>query len=67
MRHHRMHGHGRPGCGPRPGHDMPVDREEWLARLEEHQRDLEQRTADVADLIRRLRTEPSEPAGATTV
>jgi hypothetical protein len=45
---------------------MPVDREEWLARLEEHQRDLEQRTADVADLIRRLRTDPSEPAGTAT-
>jgi hypothetical protein len=42
-----------------------VDREEWLARLEEHQRDLEQRTADVADLIRRLRTDPAPPAPET--
>jgi hypothetical protein len=40
-----------------------VDRETWLRRLEEHQRDLEQRIADVADLIRRLRHEP-EPAQA---
>jgi hypothetical protein len=45
-----------------------VNREEWLARLEEHQRDLEQRTADVADLIRRLRTDPeSAPAETATV
>jgi hypothetical protein len=32
---------------------MP-NREEWLRRLEEYQRDLEQEVADVADLIRRL-------------
>ena len=31
------------------------NREEWLARLEEHQRDLEQELADVADIIRRLK------------
>jgi hypothetical protein len=30
---------------------------EWL---EEYQRDLEQEVADVADLIRRLRTEPQQ-------
>jgi hypothetical protein len=42
-----------------------VDREEWLARLEEHQRDLEQRTADVADLIRRLRADPASPSPET--
>jgi hypothetical protein len=42
---------------------LPLDREQMLARLEEYQRDLEQRTADVADLIRRLRDEPA-PSGA---
>jgi hypothetical protein len=58
MTHHRPH-----HCGPRGrrGMRLPLDREQMLARLEEHQRDLEQRTADVADLIRRLR---DEPAGA---
>jgi hypothetical protein len=32
-------------------------REEWLSRLEEYQRDLEQEVADVADMIRRLKEE----------
>jgi hypothetical protein len=63
---HRAH-HQR-GCGPGRGPrgmraPFSVNREEWLARLEEHQRDLEQRTADVADLIRRLRQDP-EPQTA---
>ncbi|HYY63061.1 MAG TPA: hypothetical protein VE688_00500 [Gaiellaceae bacterium] len=55
-RHHRGHG----GC--RPGRRFP-DAETLLRRLEEYQRDLEQETADVADLIRRLKegkTETSE-------
>ena len=30
------------------------NRDDWLRRLEEYQRDLEQELADVADLIRRL-------------
>ena len=38
------------------------NRDELLQALEEHQRDLEQEVADVADLIRRLREE--QPAGA---
>jgi hypothetical protein len=39
------------------------NREEWLRWLEEYQRDLEQETADVADLIRRLREQDAgEPA-----
>jgi hypothetical protein len=38
---------------------MP-NREEWLRRLEEYQKDLEQEVADVADLIRRLREEQTE-------
>ena len=58
-RHGRRHGHGR-GCGPSGPPRGPFDRQEWLARLEEHQRDLEQETADVADLIRRLRQERPE-------
>jgi hypothetical protein len=42
------------------------NREELLERLEEHQRDLEQEVADVADLIRRLREEqPAEQQPAT--
>jgi len=51
-RHHR---HG--GCSR--GRRFP-DAETLLRRLEEYQRDLEQETADVADLIRRLREEKTE-------
>jgi hypothetical protein len=58
-----------PGFGPwafrgRPG------REEWVQRLEEYQKDLEQEAADVADLIRRLKADvpgteqPTETASA---
>jgi hypothetical protein len=64
---HRHH-HGR-GCGRGPGRGpfgpRSFNREEWLARLEEYQRDLEQETADVADLIRRLKEE--RPAGTAEV
>ena len=31
------------------------NREQWLSRLEEYQRDLEQELADVTDVIRRLK------------
>jgi hypothetical protein len=43
------HGHfrGRPGFR---GHRRFPSREEWLRRLEEYQRDLEQEIADVADV-----------------
>jgi hypothetical protein len=51
--HGRRHGHGR--CG-QFGRRFPTS-EELLKALEEHQRDLEQEVADVADLIRRLREE----------
>jgi hypothetical protein len=54
------HGHGHGGHGLH-GRRFP-NREEWLRALEEHQRDLEQETADVADLIRRLKDEPAETA-----
>jgi hypothetical protein len=58
---HRAHHHcGKGPKGPRRGERaFSVNREEWLTRLEQHQRDLEQRTADVADLIRRLRQDPA--------
>ena len=56
--HRRHHRHG--GCG---GFGRRVgNREEWLKRLEEYQKDLEQEVADVADLIRRLREEKAETA-----
>ena len=56
--HHRRHG----GCG---GRRRFPSSEELLSALEEHQRDLEQEVADVAELIRRLREERSKEA--TTV
>lgn len=58
-----MHGRrfrGRGGCGPHGRHHRFPNREEWLSRLEEYQKDLEEETADVADLIRRLREEKPE-------
>lgn len=62
------HGHGhRRGCGPSGPPRRPFDRQEWLARLEEYQRDLEQETADIADLIRRLKEERPGDAATTTV
>ena len=57
-----MHGRrsrGRGGCGPHGRRRFP-NREEWLSRLEEYQKDLEQEVADVADLIRRLREEQAQ-------
>jgi hypothetical protein len=52
----RRHHHCRRGRGRRR---FPSS-EELLKTLEEHQRDLEQEVADVADLIRRLREEKAE-------
>ena len=58
------HGHGC-GHGPRGFRRRVPDRETWLRRLEEHQRDLEQELADVSDLIRHLKDErAAEPAAA---
>lgn len=48
--HH--HGHRHRGRFRRRRYPSP---EEWLERLEEYQRDLEQETANVAELIRRLK------------
>ena len=47
-REHRAHRRGRRRFG---------NRDEWLAKLEEHQRDLEQELADIADIIRRLKAD----------
>jgi hypothetical protein len=50
MHHHRLH---RKGFGP--FRRRFPDAEQLLRLLEEHQRDLEQEAADVAELIRRLK------------
>ena len=52
--HHHGHRHGRRRFGR-------FDRETFLAKLEEYQKDLEQELADVADLIRRLKESQPEP------
>ena len=57
---HRRH-LGHRGCGRGHGRRFPSS-EELLKALEEHQRDLEQEVADVADLIRRLREEKAQEA-----
>jgi hypothetical protein len=60
---HRRKHYGR-RCGPFEGR-RAFDAEEWLKALEEHQKDLEQEVADIADLIRRLkegRTEEPAPS-----
>jgi hypothetical protein len=49
--------HGHRGRGRRSLRLRYPNREELLDKLEEHQKDLEQEVADVADLIRRLRDE----------
>lgn len=53
------HGHRRHG---RHGFRRFGNREEWLERLEQYQRDLEQELADVSDLITRLRA-GEQPGG----
>ena len=66
MTHKRHRRGGR--CGPPNGRGR-FNREAWLERLERYQRDLEQETADVADLIRRLKDAPptAETTAPTTV
>ncbi len=61
---HRSHHRGGPRCGPRRMDRFPGNRDEWLARLEDYQRDLEQRTADVADLHPPPADRPAETAPA---
>lgn len=60
--HHR---HGHRGFGFRRRR-FPTP-EEWLERLEDHQRDLEQETANVAELIRRLRENQAETPPTVSV
>jgi hypothetical protein len=59
--HRHRHFHG--GVGRR--HRRFPSREEWLRRLEEYQRDLEQEVADVADVIRHLKSD--QPSETSTV
>ncbi len=59
---HRAHWRGQGFRGRR----FP-NREEWLERLEEYQRDLEQEAADVADVIKRLREEQATQPATVTV
>ena len=54
------HRYRRGRCGHGFGGRRFPTSEELLKALEEHQRDLEQEVADVADLIRRLREEQTE-------
>lgn len=58
---HRHH-HG--GLGRR-GRRFP-NREEWIRRLEERQRDLEQEIADLADVIKHLKSGET-PEGSTAL
>lgn len=58
----RQYGERRFGPGFRR-HRFP-DREQWLRSLEEYQRDLEQEVADVADLVRHLKAQPTETGTA---
>jgi hypothetical protein len=60
-----MHGYRHHRRGPGFRRRRFPDREEWLRRLEEYQKDLEQEVADVADLIRRLKDD--KPAETSTV
>jgi hypothetical protein len=57
------HGHHR-GFGRR-GRRFP-NREEWIRRLEERQRDLEQEIADLADVIKHLKAGET-PEGTTAL
>ena len=56
------HSHGHRSRGHRSLRARYPNRDELLSKLEEHQKDLEQEVADVADLIRRLRDESREAA-----
>ena len=56
------HGHGLGPQRRRGGWRRFGNRDEWLTRLEEYQRDLEEELADVADIIRRLKEEGPQQA-----
>ncbi len=59
MHHHHRHGRGRGGPRMLFRGSFP-SRHELLERLENHQRDLEQQLADVADVIAHLRDRPDD-------
>jgi len=52
-----MHGHWHRRRGFGRGHRRFPNREEWIRRLEEYQRDLEQEVADIADVLRHLKSD----------
>ena len=60
-----MHRHGHGRCSRRGlrGRRRFGNREDWLRRLEEYQRDLEQEIADIADVIRHLKADQSAETG----
>ena len=58
QRHHRHHGRGHGPRGFFRG-GFP-SRHELIERLENHQRDLEQQLADIADVIAHLRDRPQD-------
>jgi hypothetical protein len=58
------HRHHHRGFGRR-GRRFP-NREEWIRRLEERQRDLEQEIADLADVIKHLKASET-PEGTTAM
>ncbi len=60
--HKNRHRHGKRCHGHGFGRGRVPNAEQLLERLEEHQRDLEQEVADVADLIRRLKEQRPETA-----
>jgi hypothetical protein len=60
------HGHRHRHRG-RHGFRRFGNREEWLDRLEQYQRDLEQELADVSDVIKRLREGKPTPEETATV
>lgn len=59
MRHRHR---GRCGKGKAFARRVP-NREDMLSRLEERQRDIEEELADIADLVRRLKDEPTPASG----
>ena len=63
--HRHGHGHFRGRRGFGFGHRRFPSREEWLSKLEEYQRDLEQEIADVADVIKHLQGD--QPTQTATV
>jgi hypothetical protein len=62
MMHKNKHSHRRGRRCHGLGRGRVPNADQLLEQLEEHQRDLEQEVADVADLIRRLKEQRPETA-----